>query len=197
MKNIATALLKVQKELDPVHKGRKGYGYNYADLPAVMDSCLEALNDAGILVVQSPTVSEKQAAAIYTRLIHAETGEEITSTIEVPWAIGNTKMSDAQAYGSAMTYARRYALVAMLGIVTEDDDGASAGNKRPQRAEPSAEDKARAFLDKLDADLSSETDPDKTYQIIEKAKAALERAATYPSLKSRAVDYLAVIGEVA
>lgn len=133
MKTIATALLKVQQELDPVHKGRKGYGYNYADLPAVMDACLEALNKAGVVVLQCPKETDKNAACIVTRLIHADSGEEITSTIEVPYGEAG-KMSIAQAYGSAITYARRYALVSMLGIVTEDDDGAAAG-KRPQRVE--------------------------------------------------------------
>jgi len=128
VKNIATALLKVQKNLDPVHKGRKGYGYNYADLPAVMDACLEALNNEGIVVIQAPTTTDKQAAAICTRLIHAESGEEVYGVIEVPTGTVS-KMSDAQAYGSAMTYGSRYALVSMLGIVTEDDDGASAGKK--------------------------------------------------------------------
>lgn len=128
MKNIAAALLKVQRELDPVHKGRKGYGYTYADLPAVINSCLDALNASGIVMLQCPAQTEKQAAAVQTRLIHAESGEEISSIIEVPY--GDTaKMSAAQVYGSAITYARRYALVAMLGIVTEDDDGASAGRK--------------------------------------------------------------------
>ncbi|TGT42766.1 ERF family protein [Mesorhizobium sp. M8A.F.Ca.ET.165.01.1.1] len=128
MKAIASALLKVQQELDPIHKGRQGYGYKYADLPAVMDACLDALNKHGVVVVQAPVQTDKSAAAILTRLIDAESGEEITGIIEVPYGDPG-KMSLAQTYGSAMTYARRYALVSMLGIVTEDDDGASAGSK--------------------------------------------------------------------
>ena len=134
MKEIATALLKVQQELDPVHKGRQGYGYKYADLPSVMDACLVALNAQGVLVLQCPKETTKNAACIVTRLIHAKSGEELTSTIEVPYGEAG-KMSIAQAYGSAITYARRYALVSMLGIVTEDDDAATAG-KRPQPVDP-------------------------------------------------------------
>ncbi len=148
MKKIAAALLQVQQNLDPVHKGRKGYGYTYADLPAVMDACLTALNEAGVVVVQAPVPTEKQAAAVMTRLIHAESGEELTSTIEVPY--GDTaKMSAAQVYGSAITYARRYALVAMLGITTEDDDGASAGQakKAPDPAESRAVDWALSYVE--------------------------------------------------
>lgn len=131
MKNIAKALLEVQKGLDPIHKGRQGYGYKYADLPAVMSACLDSLNNAGVLVVQQPEKTDKAAACVVTRLIHAESGEEIFGTIEVPHG-EIAKMSIAQAYGSAMTYARRYALVSMLGIVTEDDDGAGAGKKVPR-----------------------------------------------------------------
>lgn len=133
MKNIAAALLKVQQGLEPVHKGRKGYGYTYADLPAVINSCIDTLNANGVLLLQPPVTSDKQVAAVETRLIHVESGEEVTSKIEVPYG-EQAKLSAAQVYGSALTYARRYALVAMLGIVTEDDDGASAG-KRPQRVD--------------------------------------------------------------
>jgi len=132
MKNISKALLEVQKGLDPVHKGRQGYGYKYADLPAVMDACLEGLNKAGIVVVQSPAITDKNAACVVTKLIHAESGEGISGVIEVPYGEAG-KMSIAQAYGSAMTYARRYALVSMLGIVTEDDDGHGAGKKMDKK----------------------------------------------------------------
>lgn len=152
VKAIATALLNVQRSLDPVHKGRKGYGYTYADLAAVMDTVLEGLNKEGVVVVQSPTVTEKQAAAIVTRLIHAATGEEITSTIEVPWSVGGTKMSDAQAYGAAITYGRRYALVSMVCVATEDTDAAGLGNapqrpvRAPEPAKPSLSAKDRELV---------------------------------------------------
>jgi hypothetical protein len=135
MKHIAKALLAVQQNLDPVHKGRKGYGYTYADLPAVINSCIDTLNANGVLMLQCPIQTYKQAAAIKTRLIHAESGEEVESVIEVPYT-EQAKMSVAQTYGSAVTYARRYAIVAMLGIVTEDDDGASAGQRKPKPSAP-------------------------------------------------------------
>lgn len=155
MKEIAKALLQVQKALDPVHKGKSGYGYKYADLPAVMNACLDALNDAGIVVAQIPVQTDKQAAAIHTRLIHADSGEEISGTIEVPFA-ESKQMSVAQCYGSAMTYARRYALVGMLGIVTEDDDGAGAGKKAdskptPAKKEPTADEKKAKAITFADA----------------------------------------------
>jgi hypothetical protein len=150
VKEIAKALLSVQKALDPVHKGKSGYGYKYADLPAVMNACIDTLNNAGIVVAQVPVQTEKQAAAIHTRLIHADSGEEISGIIEVPYA-EQAKMSAAQCYGSAMTYARRYALVSMIGIVTDDDDGASAGRKDTKADRPPAKAPVKSDAEKADA----------------------------------------------
>ena len=89
MKNIASALLKAQQSIDPIHKGKKGYGYTYADLPAVLNAVLDVLNENGIVVVQSPEKTDKNAACIVTRLIHADSGEEISSVIEVPFELKN------------------------------------------------------------------------------------------------------------
>lgn len=128
MKSIATALLKAQEGLDPIHKGKKGYGYSYADLAAVLNELTDALNKVGVVIIQSPAKTDKQAACVVTRLIHAESGEEITSEIEVPYELMKG-MNIAQSYGSAITYAKRYALVSMMGVVTEDDDGVKAAPK--------------------------------------------------------------------
>lgn len=165
MKEIATALLKVQQSLDPIYKGKKGYGYTYADLPAVLNAVVDVLNQNGVVVVQSPEKTDKNAACIVTRLIHADSGEEISSTIEVPFEADNKqKMSVAQAYGSAITYAKRYALVSMLGVATEDDDGASAGRKEAKQT-ASKEDplikKAQSKVDEVLATLKGQD----TFQI--------------------------------
>lgn len=153
MKNIAKALLEAQKTLDPIHKGKKGYGYTYADLAAVLNELTNALNDVGVVIIQSPARSDKQAACVVTRLIHADSGEEITSEIEVPWAAAKG-MNDAQAYGSAITYAKRYALVSMMGVVTEDDDGAKAAPKKEatpiKTAEQVAREKAASFVSQVE-----------------------------------------------
>lgn len=201
---IAGALLAVQKELEPIHKARSGYGYKYADLPSVMNSCVDALNKNGVVVIQSPTTTDKMAAAIETRLIHAESGQEVSGVIEVPYGEAG-KMSIAQAYGSAMTYARRYALVSMLGIITEDDDGANAGSRTtPSKPAPKAqptkpaqdpEAAAMAFLNGLDITVDGAPDAATTYQIIKENEARIRRCATYPALEQRAANYLAVLLE--
>ena len=105
---------KALKDSDNPHFKSK-----YADLAAVMDACLPALNRHGIAVVQ-PFVSSDFGNAVKTVLIH-ESGE--TLECAVPLIVGK---NDMQGLGSAITYARRYGLMAMAGIAPEDDDGNAA-----------------------------------------------------------------------
>ena len=123
--NLAKAMLKVQKQLRPAIKDN----YNnftqskYATLNSVMEACGEALIDAGIWVTQYPVPVEgdgKQLGLI-TKLVHAESGEWQESLLVMPLS-----KNDPQGYGSALTYARRYGLSSMVGLVTEDDDANAA-----------------------------------------------------------------------
>jgi hypothetical protein len=95
-----------------------------------MDTCRDALIANGILITQFPVPVENGHLGLATKLIHADSGQWHSSLAVVP-----LPKSDPQGYGSAQTYARRYALCAMLGIVTEDDDG--EGAKAPQAAKKS------------------------------------------------------------
>ena len=132
--NLAAAMLKVQKQLRPALKDN----YNnftqsrYATLNSVMEACSEALINAGIWVTQYPVPVEGDGSnlGLVTKLVHAESGEWQESLIVMPLA-----KADPQAYGSALTYARRYGLSSMIGLVTEDDDANAAckGNSDLQR----------------------------------------------------------------
>ena len=125
--NLAKAMLKVQKQLRPALKDSyNGFTQSkYATLNSVMDACGEALINAGIWVTQYPVPVEGDGSllGLATKLVHAESGEWQESTIVMPLA-----KSDPQAYGSALTYARRYGLSSMIGLVTEDDDANTACN---------------------------------------------------------------------
>ncbi len=119
----------------------------YADLGNVMDACLPALNEAGIALIQ-PTGTDEHGSFVETILIHGESGEQLAC--RVPLILGK---NDMQGFGSAVTYARRYGLMAMAGIAPEDDDGNAASAAAPKReAEkpqgPSAEavEKAISYL---------------------------------------------------
>ncbi len=124
------AVLLAQKAFGAVVKDSTNpmFKSKYASLEAVLDAVRQPLLDAGLLLLQ-PTFDngerdEKGAprcACIKTVIIHAESGEsmEVITTIPV-------SKSDAQGYGSALTYARRYALMGILGLAPEDDDGNEA-----------------------------------------------------------------------
>lgn len=120
--NLAAALAKAQAEIRPAVKDSENphFRSRYADLAAVWEACRTALTGNGLSVVQLPQVSERGTVAVETILLH-ESGEFIGGSIEIPL----TK-SDAQGIGSAVTYARRYSLAAVVGIAPEDDDGEAA-----------------------------------------------------------------------
>ena len=129
---LAKALLAVQSQLQPALKDAENpfTKSSYATLNSVMDTCRAALLTNGILMTQFPVPAETGHLGLATKLIHAESGQWHSSLAVVP-----LPKADPQGYGSAQTYARRYALCAMLGIVTEDDDG--EGAKMPQSARKS------------------------------------------------------------
>jgi hypothetical protein len=126
----AKAFAKAQSNIKRAAKDSQNpfYKADYADLGSVMDACKDALNSNGISVIQSPAQSEKGTLAMDTMLIH-ESGQWVSGQILMP--LGK---SDPQGYGSALTYARRYALAAMAGVCPKDDDaeGATERGKKPQ-----------------------------------------------------------------
>lgn len=119
------ALAKAQSEIGVVFKDAVNphFRSRYASLSAVLASVLPALNDNGFSVTQTPDYSPDDGTVfVYTVLRH-EGGHVIEGTTRGP--IG--KRRDIQAFGSCVTYLRRYALLAMLGIaVDEDTDGNQA-----------------------------------------------------------------------
>lgn len=138
--NIYAALAVAQGEIKPITKTERAdikstkgsFSYTYADLATVLASIMPVLHENGIAVTQTTAIADNGAFVLRTTLWH--TGGE--SFIEGDYLIQCRDMSDPQAVGSAVTYARRYALIAMLCLATEDDDGQRA----QQTARPSRED---------------------------------------------------------
>jgi hypothetical protein len=131
MKTIAAALARAQMNMGKALKqsANPAFRSKYADLGNVMDACLPALNEAGIALIQ-PTGEDAHGRFVETILIHGESGESLSC--RVPLIVAK---NDMQGYGSAVTYARRYGLMAMAGIAPEDDDG-NAAAKAPPKDEP-------------------------------------------------------------
>jgi len=98
----------------------------YADLSAVVDACKGALISSDLVPVQSTTMIDGKLIQVTT--IYHSSGQWIRGYLAV-----NPVKNDPQAIGSAITYARRYALSALVGLTTEeDDDGESAMGRRQE-----------------------------------------------------------------
>lgn len=156
MKGIATALAKAQANMGKALKQANNphFRSKYADLGNVMDACLPALNEAGIALIQ-PTGEDEHGRFVETILIHGESGESLTC--RVPLIVSK---NDMQGYGSAVTYARRYGLMAMAGIAPEDDDGHAASKapprqeqrqQKPQETDAEAIERAKEYLSDADS----------------------------------------------
>jgi len=159
MKNIATALVKAQKAFGPALKSSTNphFKSRYADLSACVEAVIDALNNNGIALIQQNQPSP-DGVIIETIFLH-ESGESLNcGQLFVP-----ANKHDAQGFGSALTYARRYSLMAACGIAPEDDDGNTA-SRRPQVNES-------ALIDHLAA-IEASTDQDQLKAAYKAAYAA-------------------------
>ena len=122
---IASAFVKAQKAFGPALKSATNphFRSRYADLSACVEAVIDALNANGIALMQK-TYECKDGVMVETVFIH-DSGEVMESgLLHVP-----ATKQDAQGYGSALTYARRYSLMAACGIAPEDDDGNAASRR--------------------------------------------------------------------
>jgi len=122
IKPVTASFIKAQKQFGPALKTSTNphFRSRYADLSACIEAVIDALHDNGLALSQVTHPCET-GVIVETLLIH-ESGDQITfGRLHVPAA-----KQDPQGYGSALTYARRYSLMAAMGIAPEDDDGNAA-----------------------------------------------------------------------
>lgn len=119
MKNIYKALSKFQQEVPVIHKGTQGYGYSYADLPAIFEIINPLLKSNGLGFTQLINGTK-----VKTVIFHIESGETLESETDIPQNVSLAKMNEFQVLGSAITYIRRYSLSSALGLVTDKDTDA-------------------------------------------------------------------------
>ena len=142
---IASAFVKAQKAFGPALKSSTNphFRSRYADLSACVEAVIDALNANGIALMQK-TYECKDGVMVETLFIH-ESGEVIEGgLLHVP-----ASKQDAQGYGSALTYARRFSLLAASGLAPEDDDG-NAASRRPE-AKPTSKVDPNVMADHLAA----------------------------------------------
>ena len=130
MKAIAEALVLAQTKFQPALKNSQNphFRSKYADLGACIDAVIDALHDNGIALIQHTAESDK-GIIISTTFLHRSGEIYEAGSLFVPAA-----QQTPQAYGSALTYARRYSLMTACGIAPEDDDG-NAATYQPPRIE--------------------------------------------------------------
>ncbi len=154
---LAKALAKAQNSLkNPNNTANNPYFKSkYAPLPDVLNDIRPILSENGISVVQSPVTDGAGSTGVETMLLHTS-GQYILTD---PYFLKPVK-NDPQTAGGAITYARRYALNAVLGISgEEDDDGNSASAKNELNPQNKATKQAASRLGQ------QQTDPrDKPYQ---------------------------------
>jgi len=133
IKELAVALNKVQATMQTAKKGSENpfFHSKYADLLSVWDACRETLTSNGLSVAQIADMDSEGRAVLETVLMHTS-GEWIKGRLPL-----STVKTDPQGQGSAITYARRYSLSAIIGLCTEEDDDAEAAMSRGKQKKES------------------------------------------------------------
>jgi len=128
---LAKAMVRVQQAMNPACKDAENpfVKNRYASLNSVIEACRDALTAQSIWVAQYPVAAEAGHLGLVTKLVHGESGQWQSSVMVMP-----LPKNDPQGYGSALTYARRYGLATLVGLVSEIDDDAEAAT--PHRGKP-------------------------------------------------------------
>lgn len=178
---LAKAFIVAQQAMDTVGKASVNPFFStadkvsrYADLADVVRAVVPALNGAGVGVMQFPAF-DGALVSVTTVLVH-DSGSSVTSTLHL-----RPSKTDPQGVGSAITYGRRYGLLAVTGVAPEDDDGNAASGpvarEEAKRVEPSPPTLAQR-ADKLEATLKAvktAADLDKAYKLASGLMAELDQ----------------------
>ena len=166
---LSSAMLKVQAEISPAIKdGENPFAKSrYATLNSVVEASREALLKHGIWLVQYSVPVETGSLGLVTKLVHAASGQWQASLMVMPL----TK-ADPQGYGSALTYARRYSLASLVGLVTEDDDGEAACGRSHPKNKPNGKNRGNGGQKELKDDelpnsgSDCETDTEQAHEVL-------------------------------
>ena len=153
---LAAALSKAQADITGALKDSSNpfFKSKYADLASCWDACRKQLAANGLSVIQTTQMTE-QGLMLVTTLAHAS-GEWIAGQMPVL-----TKDASPQAQGSGLTYARRYALAAIVGLAQVDDDAEAAQGRKPLTVDPRG-------------DLGQDVDPAKRDIFVNQFRAAFD-----------------------
>lgn len=145
---LSAAMAKAFPAIEGAVKGKVNPAFRskYADLSSVIDAIKPHLAEHGLWFLQR-THSVDGGVAVETIILHASGQSMSAGVLRLPAA-----KQDAQGYGSALTYARRYSLMAAFGVPAEDDDGnAATGRSGGRSFSPAEQDKDKVIRDTADA----------------------------------------------
>ena len=135
------ALLKAQKEIEHPKKNKKNphFKNTYADLTAVIDAVIPVFNKHGLVVTQTVDSTldynlESETPCLTTQITHTS-GQWLSGSSAIP-----VDKKGPQAFGSGLTYMRRYTLSAIAGVASEDDDDAEGATDREKKTTKKKED---------------------------------------------------------
>ncbi len=183
---LAAALALAQGQTEGAKKDSDNpfFKSKYADLASVVDAIRGPFAEHGLAYVQLPIPAEGDWVKVETVLLHSS-GQWISNIVDVPVSKG-----DAQGYGSALTYARRYGLSAICGVAPEDDDGNAAAKAKPRATEQEMTPRARGaveFLDPKDPLPSRDTSSDPQQRQLEQRPADPPRTVKFTIAKANYV----------
>ncbi len=130
----AAALAEFQFELPSAKKDKAGYGYKYSDLGTVIDTARPVLHKHGFSITQLIQSEDASFVKIETILLHKSTGR-ISSIATLP-TIVMKGCNAAQGAGASLSYLRRYAYQAIIGMASEDNDASSKGFDKKETKKP-------------------------------------------------------------
>lgn len=148
--NLAPALVEALSEMGGVAKGTENtfFKSKYATLENVIEASKPILAKHGIVLMQFPAAFNAGAMSLETVLFH-KSGEWLSGSEAFGVATGK---QDPQAVGSALTYARRYAQMAVLNIPAVDDDGEAAMPRNQPKVTQAQADEVQALMEDVGAD---------------------------------------------
>lgn len=167
-----------------VRSDKGSYTFDYATLDNIIDTARKALSDNGIAVSQCLARDQNGASVLVTRLLHADGGTLVNEMpVTLPQPDERGRQPRIQELGSVITYARRYALCAMLNIAAEEDDDGAAGESRdtksraatPSKADPKADakDDVRSAYKTMRDAINASADPMALAKILLDGKSTL------------------------